>query len=155
MLIGLLGPQPTTTFNGRYYRLDGARCDPRPVQQPHPPLCIGGNGEKRTLLTAAKFAQHWNFDIGTLDQFRRVAGITEREREVPRDVLYQHCSSVGRDPGEIRLSAQVRFTGDATATAATAAAFAAEGADLAIVYLPVPYTAHVLEPLAKELAQVR
>ncbi|MEN3615776.1 LLM class flavin-dependent oxidoreductase [Plantactinospora sp. ZYX-F-223] len=144
MLIGLLGPQPTTTFNGRYYRLDGARCDPRPVQQPHPPLCIGGNGEKRTLLTAAKFAQHWNFDIGTLDQFRRT-----------RDVLYQHCSSVGRDPGEIRLSAQVRFTGDAAATAATAATFAAEGADLAIVYLPVPYTAHVLEPLAKELAQVR
>ncbi len=53
MLTGLLSPQPTTTFRGRYYQLTGARCDPKPVQQPHPPICIGGHGERRTLRTAA------------------------------------------------------------------------------------------------------
>lgn len=58
VLTGLLSPQESTTFKGRYYELIDARCNPKPVQQPHPPICIGGNGERRTLRTAARFAQH-------------------------------------------------------------------------------------------------
>jgi F420-dependent oxidoreductase-like protein len=143
VLAGLLSPQQTTTFKGSYYRLADARRDPKPVQQPHPPICIGGRGPKRTLRTAARFAQHWNFDGGTVDQFSRA-----------RDVLHQHCTDVGRDPAQILLSCQVRFTGDAAQTAATAAAFGAAGADLAIVYLPPPYTAAVLESLATALLQL-
>ncbi|SEN96712.1 LLM class F420-dependent oxidoreductase [Actinacidiphila rubida] len=131
----------TTTFDGAYYRLRDARCDPKPVQRPHPPLCVGGSGEKRTLRTAARFAQHWNFDTGTVEQFTRA-----------RDVLHRHCADVGRDPAEILLSAQVRFTGDPAATAARAAELAAAGAQLAIVYLPPPHTPAVLEPLAAALA---
>ncbi|WP_405875733.1 MULTISPECIES: LLM class F420-dependent oxidoreductase [unclassified Streptomyces] len=142
VLTGLLGPQQSTTFKGDYYELTDARCDPKPLQRPHPPLCIGGSGEKRTLRTVARFAQHWNFDTGTPEQFRRA-----------REVLYEHCGRVGRDPAEIRLSAQVRFDGDPGRTAARAADFAAEGAELAVVYLPLPYTRHVLDPLAKELAK--
>ncbi|MET8957024.1 LLM class F420-dependent oxidoreductase [Streptomyces sp. NPDC004393] len=141
VLTALLGPDQSTTFKGAYYELTDARCNPKPIQRPHPPLCIGGSGEKRTLRTAARFAQHWNFDTGTPEQFRRA-----------RDVLHQHCGSVGRDPAEIRLSAQVRHTGDPARTAADAAAFAAEGAELAVVYLPLPYSPHVLQPLADELA---
>ncbi len=38
-----------------------APCEPKGVQRPHPPICIGGSGEKRTLRTAAKYAQHGNF----------------------------------------------------------------------------------------------
>src|SRR5262245_12899131 len=69
VLIGLLSPGGSVTFDGRYYRLTDARCDPKPVQRPHPPLCVGGSGERRTLLTAARYAQHWNFDRGTPAQF--------------------------------------------------------------------------------------
>src|SRR5262249_9926679 len=53
VLAELLSPQETTTFKGSYYQLADARCDPKPVQQPHPPICIGGSGPKRTLRTAA------------------------------------------------------------------------------------------------------
>lgn len=141
VLVSLLGKE-TTDFVGAHYRLRGARCEPKPVQRPHPPLCIGGSGKKRTLRTAARFAQHWNFDIGTLAEFREA-----------RDVLHGHCADLGRDPAGLRISCQVRHRGDVRATADEAAAFAAEGADLAVVYLPLPYTPHVLEPLAAALAE--
>jgi len=143
VLTALLSPQETTTFKGRHYQLTHARCDPKPVQQPHPPICIGGNGEKRTLRTAARFAQHWNFGGGTPGQFSRA-----------RDVLFQHCADAGRDQAEILLSSQVRFTGDPAETAAVVAAFGAAGAGLAIVYLPPPHTPAVLEPLASALSEL-
>ncbi|HEY4852968.1 MAG TPA: LLM class F420-dependent oxidoreductase [Streptosporangiaceae bacterium] len=143
VLTGLLSPQETTTFKGSYYELTDARCNPKPVQQPHPPICIGGTGEKRTLRTAARFAQHWNFDGGTPAQFSQA-----------RDVLHQHCADAGRDPAEILLSSQVQFTGDPGETAATAAALGAAGAGLAVVYLRPPHTPAVLEPLANALSEL-
>ncbi len=48
VLIGLLS-QETTNFDGKYYQLKDARNEPKGPQQPHPPICIGGSGEKRTL----------------------------------------------------------------------------------------------------------
>jgi F420-dependent oxidoreductase-like protein len=141
VLVGLLGPQQKTSFKGSYYELTGAMCNPKPVQQPHPPICIGGSGEKRTLRTAARFAQHWNFVGGTLEQFRRA-----------RDVLHQHCADIGRDPAEILLSSHVHFTGDPAETAANAAALGEAGVELGIVNLQRPYTAAQLEPLANALA---
>lgn len=141
VLTGLLGPQQTTSFKGRYYELTDAMCNPKPVQQPHPPICIGGSGEKRTLRTAARFAQHWNFVGGTPEQFGHA-----------RDVLHQHCADIGRDPAEILLSAHVHFTGDPAETAANAAALGDAGLELAIVNLRRPYNAAQLEPLANALA---
>ena len=143
VLTGLLSPQETTTFQGSYYQLTSARCNPKPVQQPHPPICIGGSGRKRTLRTAARFAQHWNFDGGTVEQFTRA-----------RDVLHQHCTEIGRDPAQILLSSQVQFTGDPAQAAATAAALSTAGAGLVIVYLPPPHTAAALEPLAGALSEL-
>jgi F420-dependent oxidoreductase-like protein len=143
VLTGLLSPQETTTFAGRYYQLADARCNPKPVQQPHPPFCIGGDGPKRTLRTAARFAQQWNSDGGSPAQFSQ-----------SRDVLHQHCAAIGRDPAEILLSGQVRFTGDPAETAAAAATLGAAGAGLAIVYLPPPHTPAVLEPLATALSEL-
>jgi F420-dependent oxidoreductase-like protein len=140
VLTGLLGPQETTSFKGSYYELTDAMCNPKPIQQPHPPICIGGSGEKRTLRTAARFAQHWNFVGGTPEQFRHT-----------RDVLYQHCVDIGRDPAEILLSSHVHFTGDPAETAANAAALGEAGLELAIVNLRPPHTASVLEPLANAL----
>ena len=130
-------------FDGRYYRLTAARCNPKPVQRPHPPICIGGSGEKRTLRTVARYAQHWNFSFGEVDDFKQ-----------KRDVLHAHCSDIGRDPEEILLSSHIAYDGDAASTAATASAFGEAGVELAIVYFHAPYSTAVLEPLAKELSQL-
>jgi F420-dependent oxidoreductase-like protein len=145
VLVGLL-TQETTTFQGEHYQLTDARCEPKAVQTPHPPICIGGSGEKRTLRTTAKYAQHWNFVGGTPEEFAR-----------KRDVLYAHCADVGRDPSEITLSSHVRLgpDGDYGKVAAEAEALGAVGLDLAIVYLPPPHTPAVLEPLAKALEALR
>jgi len=143
VIVGLLSRE-TFSFTGRFYELDSARCNPKPVQRPHPPVCIGGSGERRTLRTAARFAQHWNFVGGTAEEFAR-----------KRDVLHQHCADLGRDPAEILLSSHVRFDGDPAATAAAAAALAEAGAGLAIVQLRPPHTPGVLEPLAEVFAQLR
>ena len=98
VIVGLL-TQETTTFKGRYYQLSEARNEPKPIQRPHPPICVGGSGEKRTLRTAARFAQHWNFVGGTPEEFAR-----------KRDILHQHCEDLGRDPAEILLSSHVRYS---------------------------------------------
>jgi F420-dependent oxidoreductase-like protein len=143
VLVGLL-TRETTTFDGTYYQLKDARCEPKGPQQPHPPICIGGSGEKRTLRTTARYAQHWNFGGGTPDEFAH-----------KRDVLYAHCADVGRDPKQITLSSHVRLgpDGNVGTAAETAAALAAVGLDLAIVYLPPEQQKPtVLGPLADALA---
>lgn len=145
VLVGLLS-QETTTFDGTYYQLKDARNEPKGPQRPHPPLCIGGSGEKRTLRTTARYAQHWNFVGGDPAEFARL-----------REVLHGHCADIGRDPAEITLSSHVRLAGPADLgdVVDQITGLAAVGLDLAIVYLPPPHSPTVLEPLAKELAQVR
>jgi len=143
VLTGLLSPQQTFSFKGSYYQLTDAMCNPKPVQQPHPPICIGGSGEKRTLRTAARFAQHWNFVGGTPDQFRHA-----------RDVLHRHCADIGRDPAEILLSSHVQYTGDPAETADIAGALGEAGVELGIVTMRPPHTAAVLEPLAARLREL-
>ena len=86
VIVGLLS-HDTTSFRGTYYELTEARCNPKPIQRPHPPICVGGNGEKRTLRTAARFAQHWNFLGGSAEEFAH-----------KRVVLAAHCADLGRDP---------------------------------------------------------
>jgi alkanesulfonate monooxygenase SsuD/methylene tetrahydromethanopterin reductase-like flavin-dependent oxidoreductase (luciferase family) len=109
-------------------------------------VCIGGSGERRTLRTAARFAQHWNFVGGTPEEFAH-----------KRDVLHAHCRDVGRDPQEIMLSSHVRLgpDGDPGPVADAVAALGDRGLDLAIVILPPPHDPTVLAPLAEALAQLR
>jgi F420-dependent oxidoreductase-like protein len=147
VLVSLLS-EDTTDFDGTYYQLSSARCAPKGPQQPHPPIVIGGSGERRTLRTAARYAQHWNFVGGTPEEFAR-----------KRDVLFAHCQDIGRDPREITLSSHVRLESaagpDLARAAGTAAALAEEGLDLAIIYLPTPLRPAVLAPLAEALAPLR
>jgi hypothetical protein len=133
----------TTTFRGRDYELNEARNEPKPVQQPHPPIVIGGTGPKRTLRTAARWAQHWNHPGATVDNWK-----------LSRDILFGHCADIGRDPSEITLSTHLRYDADAGVgvLAEQAAAYAEAGLDLGIVYLPPPHDPAVLEPLAEALA---
>jgi F420-dependent oxidoreductase-like protein len=84
--------QERTTFAGTYYHLDGAPCEPKPIQQPLP-LMVGGGGERRTLRTVARFADEWNV-WGAPDDLRHKIAVLE-----------DHCSAIGRDPAEIQKSA--------------------------------------------------
>src|SRR5207253_8520163 len=77
------------TFEGRYYRIDGALNFPRPVQKKGPPILIGGGGEQRTLKLVAQYADMCNI-------FGDVPTITHK-----MEVLARHCEALGRDPGTI------------------------------------------------------
>jgi F420-dependent oxidoreductase-like protein len=90
-----LWTQDRSTFTGRYYRLSDAPLQPKPVQAPHPELMIGGGGEKVTLRTVARHADHWNVWGGP-------NVLAHKGR-----ILEEHCAAVGRDPGRIRRSANM------------------------------------------------
>jgi F420-dependent oxidoreductase-like protein len=135
--------QETTTFDGRYVRLTQARCEPKAVQRPHPPIVIGGRGKTRTLRTTARFAQQWN-------------AITRDPADwlSLKETLLAHCDRIGRNPAEITCSINVRLDSpdEIDKVAEEVAAYRAVGADLAIVGLPLRATPDLLEPLADQLA---
>ena len=91
---GLLREE-ATTFAGRHFQLTDARNEPRPVQSAVP-IWIGGGGEKRTLRTAATYADGWNLPFVAPETFAHKRG-----------VLHDHCAAVGRDPSEIRCAVNV------------------------------------------------
>ena len=107
------------SHEGRFYRLDDAICEPRPIQ-PHLPILIGGSGPKKTLRTTAISGDAWNTS-GTPDEVR--------ER---LEILRGHCADVGRDFDEIELTVSfpIVIRDDAAdAEAAYAALLAANGTD--------------------------
>jgi F420-dependent oxidoreductase-like protein len=137
--------QDRANFRGQHFSLTDAWCEPKPVQRPHPPIAIGGNGERRTLRLVARFAQHWNSTLGDVAEWRRKGEVLER-----------HCAEVGRDPGEIERSVNVRLNAgkDPRSLQGAVAAWRDAGADVCIVYLGTPHDPAVMEPLAAALAEV-
>jgi F420-dependent oxidoreductase-like protein len=97
-IIRSLWTEKRTTFVGRHYRVVDAIAEPKPIQQPYPPVWIGGSGRKRTLRIVAQYADAWNAAGGTPDE------VTDASA-----VLDQHCADVGRDPAQIRRTVQVRL----------------------------------------------
>jgi F420-dependent oxidoreductase-like protein len=85
-----------TAFEGKHYRLGRLLNSPQPLSKPHPPILIGGGGEKKTLLLVAKYADACNLFPGP-DVQRKL------------DVLKQHCESVGRDYAEIEKTVLFNF----------------------------------------------
>jgi F420-dependent oxidoreductase-like protein len=75
-------------YQGAHYRLERTLNVPQPLSRPHPPILIGGGGEKKTLRLVAQYAQACNLFPGP-----------ELARKL--DVLRQHCVDVGRDYDEI------------------------------------------------------
>jgi alkanesulfonate monooxygenase SsuD/methylene tetrahydromethanopterin reductase-like flavin-dependent oxidoreductase (luciferase family) len=98
--IGLLMGQERTTYHGRHYRLDDARLEPRPVQQPRIPILIAAH-RPRMLRLAARYADQW-------DTFAAIAGTATDgvEAEIAERIaaLDDACRAIGRDPAEIRRS---------------------------------------------------
>ncbi len=93
-VIGLLWTQKKASYQGKYYTLKEAICEPKPIQTPHPPIIVGGSGEKYTLKVTAKYADRfdWGF-LPTIEEYRHKLA-----------VLASHCRTIGRDPDEIERS---------------------------------------------------
>jgi F420-dependent oxidoreductase-like protein len=140
-IVGLLS-QTSTTMDGRYVQLRDARCEPKPVQRPHPPITIGGRGPKRTLRAAARWAQQWNAITSDPEDW---AGLKE--------ILIGHCADLGRDPDEITCSVNVRLEPDQDVREVVEAveAYRSAGVDLAIVGLPLGAKPQILDSLAGAL----
>jgi F420-dependent oxidoreductase-like protein len=77
-------------FRGRHYQLAETVCVPAPLQQPHPPVLVGGGGERKTLRLVAQYADACN-----------VFGESPEVVAHKLDVLARHCDDVGRDLAEI------------------------------------------------------
>src|SRR5215210_1570109 len=91
-IIKRLWTEKQVTFEGRYYKIKEAYSEPKPLQQPRPPIMIGGAGEKLTLRVVAKHADQWN-TFGTPELFRHKI-----------NVLGEHCAAVGRNLDDIEIS---------------------------------------------------
>jgi F420-dependent oxidoreductase-like protein len=85
----------TRPFRGRHYQLTRPINSPQPLTRPHPPILIGGSGEKKTLRFVAKYGDACNLFAG--------AGAEVLRRKL--DVLRRHCDAVGRSYGEIERTA--------------------------------------------------
>lgn len=80
--------QEAPTFEGKHYRIAGARNDPRPLRGDIP-ILVGGSGERKTLRFVAQYADASNFSARP-EQLRHLNGVIDR-----------HCEAIGRDPAEI------------------------------------------------------
>jgi F420-dependent oxidoreductase-like protein len=95
-IIKMLWTQDSSTFDGRFWRLDDARCVPKPVQSPYPRIVVGGT-QPKMLRVIARHADEWNTP--------GLAGPEEWSRVNAQ--LDEACAEVGRDPGAVRRSVQL------------------------------------------------
>jgi F420-dependent oxidoreductase-like protein len=158
---GLL-TQDATDFDGTYFTLRGAQCEPKPVQA-RLPIWIGGAGEKVTLRIAAQYADGWNVPFIPPDQWAHKA-----------KVLDAHCERLGRDPKEITKTVNVGmafteeelqrqfgpmsdwirpsvFTGSVQQMVDHAGAFCSAGASTLILAMRAPFDRDGLERFAAEV----
>ncbi len=96
-IIRRMWTETAPTFEGRYYQVHEARCEPKPIQKPYPPFVIGGGGEQLTLRVVAQYANIWNMPGGPAEVLAHKS-----------QVLDEHCRAIGRDPSEIERSVQTR-----------------------------------------------
>lgn len=139
----LLWTETRANFDGKYYHLKDALCEPKPVQKPYPPIVIGGSGEKLTLRVVARYADVWNFFSDSVEEFNH-----------KQEVLAQHCEAVGRDPATIVRSRQfsidynnLRETRDAIRP------YIAAGASHFVLTLRAPYPEGIAHRLAAEIIE--
>jgi F420-dependent oxidoreductase-like protein len=142
-ILHLLFGEQAADFDGTFYHLEGAKDLPKPLQQPHPPIAIGGTGEKRTLRIAAIWADQWNLPGGDPGMLRHKV-----------EVLHQHCADVGRDPAEIEVSAKIKADGDPGALADLVGEFREAGADHIVAMFEAPFDPAKLGVVADRLGPV-
>lgn len=136
-------------YQGKYYQLAETICSPLPIQQPRPPILIGGSGERKTLRLVAKYADACNlFAVGPELVGHKL------------DVLAHHCEEAGRDPNTIKKT--ILGGGDPIRNPdgflANMEAYARLGIDLVELSAegpdPVAFVSQLGETVAPRLAQL-
>ena len=135
-------------FEGKHYQLTETLCVPAPLSRPHPPIMIGGGGERKTLRLVARYADASNlFGSSPADVARKL------------DILREHCAAEGRDYD--RIAKTVTFVhpvlADVDAFLAEVAAYAALGvSEVALMpdRHPVEYVEQLAEQVLPRLAEV-
>jgi len=102
-IIKSLFTQERTNFDGRYYHIEDAIANPKPIQKPHPPIWIGAQGDS-TLRLTARHADVWNISGGD------PSFVTEISKK-----FEAACAEVGRNPAEVRRSLQFDWDGSSNA----------------------------------------
>lgn len=97
-IVAQLLSQEVTTYEGAFYRVEGAVMNPRPVQSPRPPLLVAGFGP-RMMRHAARFADSWN-SLSFLATFDEQLAQTRARCEA----IEGYCLGIGRDPSSLRRS---------------------------------------------------
>ena len=83
-----------TSYNGKHYIIHDAICEPKPIQKPHPPITIGGGGEKLTMKVTAQHADRYDWGyLSTLDMYKH-----------KMKVMKKHCEKVARSFEDIEKS---------------------------------------------------
>jgi alkanesulfonate monooxygenase SsuD/methylene tetrahydromethanopterin reductase-like flavin-dependent oxidoreductase (luciferase family) len=90
-IIRAMWTESPASFKGEHYSIENAECSPQP--NPPIPLFIAGGGEKKTLRVVAKYADWWNFNFSTSEEYAHKLRVLEG-----------HCRDIGRDPPEIMLT---------------------------------------------------
>jgi len=139
----LLWTEPRANFDGKYYQLKDALCEPKPVQKPYPPIVIGGSGEQLTLRVVARYADIWNFVGGSVEDFRH-----------KQEVLARHCEAIGRDPATITRSIQSMINyNNIGETRDTIRPYIAEGASHIVLNLRAPYPENIVHRVSEEIVE--
>lgn len=145
-VVKLLFTQKRSTFTGRYYALKDAPFEPKAVQQPHPPILIGGMGPKVIQPLAARHADIWHFFV------RGDGPDAARKICTNFDAI---CRQVGRDPAAVEKSTSLRPTswtqGTGKELRAQVQALADAGVEHLILSLRAPFDRGILRGFAKEV----
>ncbi len=143
-VIRRLWTEESVTFEGKFYTLRDALCEPKPIQRPHPPIVIGGS-QPKMLRVIARHADEWN--MPSHDDAQKWGETNAR--------LNEACAEVGRDPpAEIRRSVQIFLypsdpPGQVDAQLAQLPQFAELGCEHAVLSFYQPPSAELLQRCAK------
>jgi F420-dependent oxidoreductase-like protein len=143
-IVKLLWTEESCDFTGRFYEIHRATANPKPFQRPHPPIWIGGAGERKTLRVVAEHADVWNAPGGHPDEVTRLSSVLDR-----------HCLDIGRSPADIRRSVQFRFDAGKEEVLQVALEYAAIGMDDIVMVLMSDRPVEQAEQAADLLSTLR
>ncbi|GHO46790.1 LLM class F420-dependent oxidoreductase [Ktedonospora formicarum] len=142
-IIRRMWTEKAPTFEGRYYQINEAYCEPKPIQKPYPPFVIGGGGEQLTLRYVAQYADIWNMTGNDIETFKHKSA-----------VLDEHCAAIGRDSREIARSIQVPINPENLGEARTLIeTFIEAGASHFILGLRPPFSQGIVHRLVEEIVE--
>jgi len=144
-VIKLLFTQQKSNFQGKYYQLKDALCEPKPLQKPYPPLLIGGMGPKLIQPLAARQANIWHFFVRD--------GDPQETKKICTD-FDALCRKVGREPSQVEKSISLRppqLAGTPEDVRGRIQALADAGVQHFLISLPAPHDRQLLRRFAQEI----